>query len=299
MKICAYCTTQNRDEAIFCSRCKRPLQATFIRSDTSARRLLNWLLIALVLIGLCYYFLSSRSSFPPTPSQTGTFPSASALTAGPQPTRTPQPVTPSTCIENTTVHIRRGPGTQYETIGGLMSGVCFTVLGRNEEASWVYIVSEDHQMGWMATSLLSKAGDLSRVSIRDYSIPADSTHPTLTSAEIAYGAQALLTQVVATNLPEASLSRYMMPCSDTVDRIGDQITCKLEKAYCDYLPSLEGSPTSCNDRPYPDQTFTLLVLGRDWSEYDGQCLVISGYLEVSRGALQIQALNRSQISSCN
>lgn len=180
-----------------------------------------------------------------------------------------------------------------------MSGVCFTVLGRNEEASWVYIVSEDHQMGWMATSLLSKAGDLSRVSIRDYSIPADSTHPTLTSAEIAYGAQALLTQVVATNLPEASLSRYMMPCSDTVDRIGDQITCKLEKAYCDYLPSLEGSPTSCNDRPYPDQTFTLLVLGRDWSEYDGQCLVISGYLEVSRGALQIQALNRSQISSCN
>jgi hypothetical protein len=89
-----------------------------------------------------------------------------------------------------------------------------------------------------------------------------------------------------------------VPCFAAVDRIGEQISCKLEKAYCDYLSDIEVSSTSCSDRPYPDHIFTLLVLGEDWSDYDGQCLIVSGFLEVNRGALQIQALDRSQVSSC-
>jgi hypothetical protein len=72
----------------------------------------------------------------------------------------------------------------------------------------------------------------------------------------------------------------------------------MEKAYCDYLPDLEGSPTFCIDRPAPDHVFALVVFGEDWSGYDGQCLLVSGYLEVDRGTLQIQALQPSQVSSC-
>jgi hypothetical protein len=162
----------------------------------------------------------------------------------------------------------------------------------------VYIVSDDHQTGWVAASLLDGTGNLSHVSVRDHALGAYSARPTLTTAEIAHGAQAYLTEVAATNIPQSPLSQYAVPCFDTVDRIGDHISCKLEKAYCDYLPHIDGSPTSCNDRPYPDHTFTLLVPGEDWSDYDGQCLIVSGLLEVNRGALQIQALNRSQVSSC-
>jgi hypothetical protein len=298
MKICTYCTAENRDEAIFCRRCKRALQATPTWKDTWARHRLNWLLAVFVLIGLSTYVLLSRSFLGPPASQQSTPLSTGGLTTGPLPTRTQEPITPSACAENTTVRIRRGPGTQYETIGGLVSGVCFTILGRNEEASWVYIVSEDHQTGWIAASLLNGTGSLSRVSVRDYSVVANPARPTLTTAEIAHGAQVYLTQIAATNIPQSSLSRHVVPCFDTVNRIGDHISCKLEKAYCDYFSALD-SLTSCSDRPSPDHTFTLIVLGQDWSDYEGQCIIVSGYLEVERGALQIQAFHRSQVSSCS
>lgn len=297
MKICAYCTAQNRDETIFCTRCKRPLQVTPTRKDTSARKVVNWLLAIFLLTGLSAYVLSTRSFFTP-PAQVNTPISTLALTAGPLPTRTREPVTPGTCIENRTVRVRRGPSTGHETIGGLVPGTCLTILGRNEESSWVYIVSEDHQTGWVAASLLKGTGNLEQVSVRDHFAKMQTARPTLTTSEIAHGAQAYLTEVAATNIPRSPFSRYVVPCFDTVDRIGDHISCRLEKAYCDYLPDVDGSPTSCNDRPYPDHTFTLIILGEDWSEFDGQCLIVSGFLEVYRGALQIQALNRSQVSSC-
>jgi hypothetical protein len=289
MKICPYCKTKNRDEAIFCSHCRRPVQAA---QPQKANPLL-WLLVAFILIGLGF----SLYSFRLLPGQTRPPIFDGTPAAGPAPTRTRKPIVLSTCVGDIT-RIRRAPGTESETIGGLVSGTCLTILGRNEAASWVYIVSEDYQTGWVDASLLTDAGDLSRVSVRGDSAMAASGRPTLTSAEIAHGAQAYLTQVSATNIPGSPFSRHMAPCFEMADRIGDNVSCRMERAYCDYLPALEGSPTVCNDRPYPDQIFALVVFGQDWSDYDGQCLIVSGFLEINRGALQIQAFNRSQVSYC-
>ncbi|MCI0560912.1 MAG: SH3 domain-containing protein, partial [Nitrososphaera sp.] len=146
---------------------------------------------------------SSGSFFGSTP----TLISDGMLTAGPVPTRTQEPITLSACVTDTT-RIRRGPATQYETTGGLLLGTCLTILGRNEDSSWVYIVSEDHQTGWVDASLLMDAGGVNRVSVRDDSTMANPARPTLTSAEIAYGAQAYLTEVSATNLPQSPVTRY-------------------------------------------------------------------------------------------
>lgn len=292
MKICAYCTTKNRDEAIFCTRCKRALPVV----QSPKKFSLIWLLIGFVLIGLSTYLFSVGSFLAPTP--VGTPLLKGMPTAGSAATRRREPLTLLTCVTDTT-RIRRGPGTHYETIGGLSSGTCLTILGRNEDASWVFMVSNDHQAGWVAVSLLSDAPDLSRVSVRDDSAMINPARPTLTSAELAYGAELYLTKIAATNLPQWPLSQYVVPCFETANRIGDNVSCRIEKAYCDYFPLVEGSPTFCSDRPPPDHTFTLLVRGEDWSEYDGQCLIVSGYLEIERGALQIQALRRSQVSSCN
>jgi hypothetical protein len=291
MKICAYCTTRNRDEAIFCSHCRRPLRGTPIPKDTSLIRFLA----VILLIGLGSYLFLSRSFLSP--------PSNSLVPAGtrepaPVPTRARNTETLYTCVEDIT-RIRRGPSTQSETIGGLLTGTCMTILGRTADASWVYMVSDDHQTGWVAASLLPYASEIDKVAIRDSSALANSARPTLTSAEIAHGAEAYLTKVAATNLPGAPLSAYETPCFAFADQIGEYITCKLEKAYCDYLPDVEGSPTYCSDRPAPDHTFTLTVLGMDWSDYDSQCLIVSGYLEIDRGILQIQALRRDQISPCS
>ena len=288
MKICAYCTTKNRDEAIFCSHCRRPLRGMPIARDTSLFRLLA----VLVLLGVGSYFFLSRSLLAQAPTSDG------LQTTHPAPTYARESVTLWTCVEDTT-RIRRGPSTRSETIGRLGSGTCLTVLGRTEDTSWVYMVSDDHQTGWVATHLLTDTVNIGKVSVRDNSALANPARPTLSSAEIAHGAQAYLTKIAATNLPGAPISSHVVPCFESVDRIGDNVSCRMEKAYCDYLPDLEGSPTFCSDRPAPDHTFALVTLGMDWSNYDGQCLIVSGYLEIDRGVLHIKALDRDQVSSCN
>jgi SH3-like domain-containing protein len=235
----------------------------------------------ILVLGVSVFLFSSRSVLAPTAvpgSASDT--STEASLAGAASTRTQEPITPGVCIKYETVRIRRGPGAQYETIGGVSAERCLTIIGRNAEATWVYIVSDDGQTGWVNASLVRDAGDLERVSVRDHSASINTARPTLTTEELAHGAQVYLTSVAATNLPQSPLTRYLAPC------------------FTIYLPTVEQSPTLCNDRPSPDQSFVLVVLGQDWSEYDGQCLVVEGYLQIAGGALQIQALDRSQVSLC-
>jgi hypothetical protein len=243
------------------------------------------------LIGLGSYLFSSPSSVATAPT------SRDLPFGGPAPTPVRKPVTILACIEETT-RIRRGPGTQYETVGGLPAGACLKILGRNEDASWVFMVSDDDLSGWVAATVLKDTGDISRVSVRDDYVLVNPARSTLTSAEIANGAQIYLTRIAATSQPQSPLAQYVEPCFEAVNRIGDQITCRMEKAYCDYFPEVEENPTVCIDRPAPDHIFSLVIFGKDWTEYDGQCLIVSGYLEVDRGMLQIQAQNRDQVASC-
>ena len=291
MKICAHCTTRNRDEVIFCSHCRRPLQGSRIPADRS----LLWFLAVVILIGLGLYLFLSWSSLP---SEQVALASGATPTPGPPPPLSGGHEALYTCVDQET-KIRRGPSTQSETIGGLPSGTCLRVLGRTEDSSWVYMVSNNHQTGWVSSELLSDTRNIDKVSIRDDSALANAARPTLTSAEIAHGAQSYLTMVAATNVVEAPLSSYTAPCFDAARHVGGFVSCKLERAYCDYLPDLEGSPTFCNDRPHPDHNFALIVFGKDWSEYDGQCIIVSGYLEIDRGVLKIQALEHSQVSACD
>jgi uncharacterized protein YraI len=75
------------------------------------------------------------------------------------------------CVNYESIRIRRGPGTQYETIGGLVSGTCLSILGRNEDSSWVYMVSEDNKTGWVAAWLLTIEGDVAQVSVKSVIAP--------------------------------------------------------------------------------------------------------------------------------
>ena len=297
MKICAHCTTENRDKAIFCRHCKRPLRALQTAEERYSRNFRLWLLGMIVLIGLSLYLLSPGPSLQSITAQSPTPNSSEMLTMGPAATQTEEPIVLSACVRDST-NIRRGPGTSYETIGGLPTDTCLTIIGRNDKASWAYIVSEDHQTGWVDVSLLNDSWGINRVSVRDGSAMANSQRATLTSAEVAYGARTYLTEIAATNIPHVSNSQFMMPCYEAAGRIGENISCRITRAVCDYLPAHEGSPTICNDLPYPDHNFALVTYGKDWSEYDGRCLIVSGYLKIDKGVLQIEADKRSQVSDC-
>jgi hypothetical protein len=105
------------------------------------------------------------------------------------------------------------------------------------------------------------------------------------------------TRASTTATAETSPSEVLL-CKDTGNLMGTMVTCTLDPAYCSYEASTNGSPTFCNDAPFPDNIFTMVVWGEDWTDYDGQCLVITGRVTAFHAKPQIEARDRSQISLC-
>lgn len=200
-------------------------------------------------------------------------------TIGVIPTQTPVPtavVNPeiNACVAvDESVRIRQGPGTDFEAIGALAPGACITISGRNADSTWVYMETTDGFTGWVAVFLLTIDGDLSRVAERNNT-----------------------GDLVTSELPSTEL------CTNIANLIGSNVTCKIEPAYCVYLPDVGDGSTLCTDMPYPDHFFQFVVTGEDWSEYNGSCLVVTGLLESyyngTEGLLQIAGQDRSQISFC-
>lgn len=90
---------------------------------------------------------------------------------------------------------------------------------------------------------------------------------------------------------------YILP-ADAGNYLGQQVTVILPSPSCSYKEFINGSPTFCNDKPYPDHTFTLLVWGEDWSFLDGKCLLVTGEVSEYEGKYQIIATDLSQVAFC-
>lgn len=104
--------------------------------------------------------------------------------------------------------------------------------------------------------------------------------------------------------PENSSTPFFVPtqsillCSNAGTYSGSTVTCKIPSADCVYRPDVSGSPTFCDDRPYPNNNFQLVVWGNDWSDYDGKCIIVSGTVSIYNGKAQIVGYSRSQVSYC-
>lgn len=217
----------------------------------------------------------------PTPTVTAT--------RKPLPTYTPKPITLNACVTDSTIRIRSGPGTDYAAIGGLVSGTCITITGRNQDSTWAYVVTNEKITGWVAAWLLTIDGQLSQVSIQN----AGNVSSPLLDRFASTNTPSLLEWFAGTNTPQTIVTPL---CSQMT--IGQRVTCRIVRAYCDYRPDVNGAPTFCNDRPYPNHDFQLVVFGEDWSDYDGQCIIVTGLVESYRGKLQILATSRLQVSYC-
>ena len=110
----------------------------------------------------------------------------------------------------------------------------------------------------------------------------------------------LLFTACSTSPPQLSpqVKNQIIECSEASSFVGEEITCQIISVHCSYRPDIDGQPTFCNDGPYPNHDFTLLVWGSNWCDYDGQCIVVSGFVSRYEGKLQIVAESRSQVSKC-
>lgn len=87
--------------------------------------------------------------------------------------------------------------------------------------------------------------------------------------------------------------------------VGKSVTVEVKRASCSYQPRTKGSPTFCNDAPYPNHNFTMLVWGSNrkaWSSppesWDGKCFRVKGMVTTYRGKPQIEAKESSQVLAC-
>lgn len=214
----------------------------------------------------------------------------------PTSTRSATPVSLDACVTDATIRVREGPGTDYGVIGGMVSGTCMSIQGRDQDLTWVYVLSDEGQEGWVAASLLTIQGDLQQVSVPAAAVslatatrraPTATLRPTTTRAPL----------LIPTSTPRP-LIQPVLSCSDTAFRVGETVTCRIERADCVYRPDVNGSPTFCNDPPYPRHEFTLVVFGQDWSDLDGECILVSGTVTLYDGVPQIQGFSRAQVSYC-
>jgi hypothetical protein len=85
---------------------------------------------------------------------------------------------------------------------------------------------------------------------------------------------------------------------DAGNFLGQVITVRVELSHCAYKPNINGSPTFCNDKPYPDHSFTYLVWGKDFSRFDQLCVLVSGEIVEYDGKQQIVVEEEDQITPC-
>ena len=135
-------------------------EASQTRSNHLALSATIWVLVVLGVFGVVSFLIS-------LPKATRTLHTEIIATesAPPPPTHTPQPISLFACVTDWTTRVRKGPGTNYEILGGLLSGTCMQISGRNEDLTWVYMTSEDNKEGWVAASMVAIDGDLSRVPV--------------------------------------------------------------------------------------------------------------------------------------
>lgn len=115
-------------------------------------------------IVICAVFYSCSGNNTDARSSLPTIEPSATLYKPPLATKTKQ-ISLEACVTSSTIRIRENPGTEFDVVGGLTSGTCFMVLGRNKDASWVYIETGDNVRGWVAAWLITVDGNVNNVAV--------------------------------------------------------------------------------------------------------------------------------------
>lgn len=104
----------------------------------------------------------------PTTESVPSIPATSTVNLLSTSTFTPTPTLPSlSTLEGCAIgstRVRSGPGIDYALASGLGEKECVQILGRNQEANWVYITGTGKN-GWVFAPLLNISGEIAQLHI--------------------------------------------------------------------------------------------------------------------------------------
>lgn len=215
-----------------------------------------------------------------------------------QSTSTSTPVIINGCVTVHSLNVRNGPGVDYEIIGGLLEDECVSLIGRNKKSTWGKVIFSDVS-GWISLNYLSTENDIENLPVASIDDEGDLSSQTQTAVVTLTPLPTVTKKPRDTNTPRPSPTRSILDCQYASNYVGSYITCKIPYAYCSYQPSVSGKPTFCNDAPYPNHNFTLVVWGNDVSYLNGNCILISGYVTTYQGKPQIEKEDISGITYCD
>jgi len=224
------------------------------------------------------------------------------------PTPTPQLQVPVGVVALPQLNIRSGPGREFLIIGFTNQGVEFYILGEYNDVygeQWLIISLNDESFGWINGESRFVSQKLATVDNVTYNTLINLKE----QARDTYSQQGIFREYVPpsnliaqspTSVPTlpAPPSSSIIECKDAKDKVGSFVSCKIPYAYCSYQAATSGSPTFCNEAPYPSNNFVFVIWGQDWSEYNGNCIIVSGTISLYQGTLQIEGTSRSQVSYC-
>jgi uncharacterized protein YraI len=201
------------------------------------------------------------------------------------------------CVEGANLRVRSEPNTHSNVLGGLMNGTCVSVQGVNSSGDWAYMYS-GNLAGWVSLSYLVVKGNLAALPVLDQVAGGGGVAAAPQATSVAQSSPMPLPGTERPTYTSAPAAPAVLQCADTFSEIGQFVSCEIPRASCAYHPEIKGSPTFCNYPPYPDHQFTLLVWGSDWSDLDGQCVIVKGLVVYYQGKPEIEARSRSDIGSC-
>lgn len=109
----------------------------------------------------------------------------------------------------------------------------------------------------------------------------------------------VVTEIIPTKTVSAlSVEGDYILSIDAGNFVGETVAVRIEKANCSYRPDVNGAPTFCNDQPFPNHSFALIVWGKDWTDFDGECIDVTGEIEEYEGKYEIIANSLDQVNPC-
>lgn len=139
-------------------------------NTAAARRILAWLLPALLLAGCFGFERNAPMGAPAAPTAIGgqdpavsaVLPTSTTVMTATAGGFTVEPTAVQFILAQATVNIRQGPGTEYPVIGQVAAGMIARVTGINPEKSWWQVICPDESVGdcWVSAdpTLTSEAG---------------------------------------------------------------------------------------------------------------------------------------------
>ncbi len=91
-------------------------------------------------------------------------------------------------------NVRSGPGTNYDVVGGLETGIAAPIIGKNETGDWWQVTLATGQQGWVYGPLVEASGDTTTVALATNIAPPP---PTATPEPVVEAPTPAPTEVVA------------------------------------------------------------------------------------------------------